>query len=103
MSTITPPVCGAVFIAAGMVQENWLKVAFKAMALGVGLYLIPLSMIANPSLIMLASHPVEAIIAALQTALGISLVSFALIAPALWWRRALMLVAGLIILLFRAF
>ena len=36
LSTITPPVCGAVFIAAGMVEENWLKVAFKAMALGVG-------------------------------------------------------------------
>jgi TRAP-type uncharacterized transport system fused permease subunit len=27
LSTITPPVCGAVFIAAGMVGENWLKVA----------------------------------------------------------------------------
>jgi len=26
LSTITPPVCGAVFISAGMVNENWLKV-----------------------------------------------------------------------------
>jgi len=24
ISTITPPVCGAVFIAAGMAGENWL-------------------------------------------------------------------------------
>ena len=48
LSTITPPVCGAVFISAGMVNENWLQVAFTAMALGVGLYLIPLGMIANP-------------------------------------------------------
>ncbi|MEM6441100.1 MAG: TRAP transporter fused permease subunit, partial [Pseudomonadota bacterium] len=32
LSTITPPVCGAVFIAAGMVGENWLKVAVHAMA-----------------------------------------------------------------------
>ncbi|MBX2884851.1 MAG: TRAP transporter fused permease subunit, partial [Granulosicoccus sp.] len=34
LSTITPPVCGAVFIAAGMVNENWLKVSISAMALG---------------------------------------------------------------------
>src|SRR5690606_9113289 len=34
LSTITPPVCGAVFIAAGMVEESWLKVAGVAMALG---------------------------------------------------------------------
>lgn len=33
LSTITPPVCGAVFIAAGMVEENWLRVAISAMAL----------------------------------------------------------------------
>jgi len=47
ISTITPPVCGAVFIAAAMVKENWLKVAMTAMTLGIGLYLIPLAMIAN--------------------------------------------------------
>ncbi|MCV0428726.1 MAG: TRAP transporter fused permease subunit, partial [Roseibium sp.] len=47
ISTITPPVCGAVFIAAGMIGENWLKVALTAMALGLGLYIIPLAMIAG--------------------------------------------------------
>jgi len=46
LSTITPPVCGTVFIAAGMVGENWLKVAVRSMALGIGLYLVPLGMIA---------------------------------------------------------
>ncbi|MDZ7749776.1 MAG: TRAP transporter large permease subunit [Halofilum sp. (in: g-proteobacteria)] len=37
LSTITPPVCGAVFIAAGMAGENWLRVSMVAMALGIGL------------------------------------------------------------------
>ncbi|MDX5361241.1 MAG: TRAP transporter fused permease subunit, partial [Alphaproteobacteria bacterium] len=46
LSTITPPVCGAVFIASGMVGENWLKVAGVAMLLGLGLYLVPLGMVA---------------------------------------------------------
>jgi len=59
LSTITPPVCGAVFIAAGMVEERWLKVAVAAMALGVGLYLIPLGIIAAPGLIARGRAPVR--------------------------------------------
>ena len=80
LSTITPPVCGAVFIASGMVQENWLRVAVTAMALGVGLYVIPLSMIANPDLIRIAQAPGLALIAFLRTALGLGLISYGLIA-----------------------
>ena len=49
LSTITPPVCGGVFIAASMVDENWLKVAKTALVLGLGLYIIPLAMIRHPS------------------------------------------------------
>jgi TRAP-type uncharacterized transport system fused permease subunit len=48
LSTITPPVCDAVFIAAGMVNENWLKVAVSATALGIGLYLVPSAWLATP-------------------------------------------------------
>lgn len=81
LSTITPPVCGAVFIAAGMVGENWLKVAVSAMALGVGLYLIPLGMIAHPALIDLADSPATAILMALKVGLGLAAVSVGLIAP----------------------
>lgn len=98
LSTITPPVCGAVFIAAGMVQENWLRVALKAMALGLGLYLIPLSMIANPALIQLADKPLAAIAAAIQTAIGIGLISFGVIAPDHPVKRATYIVGGLLVL-----
>ena len=79
LSTITPPVCGAVFIAAGMIEENWLKVAITAMSLGIGLYIIPLAMIANSNLIELGSAPMLAVIAALQIGLGLGLISVALI------------------------
>jgi TRAP-type uncharacterized transport system fused permease subunit len=57
LSTITPPVCGTVFIAAGMAGAPWLKVAVHAMLLGVGLYLIPLAMMADLSLIALGESP----------------------------------------------
>ncbi|WP_420414784.1 TRAP transporter permease [Roseibium sp.] len=79
ISTITPPVCGAVFIAAGMIEENWLKVAFTAMALGIGLYIIPLAMIANPSVISLTETPLLALLAAAKIGVGLGLLSFGVI------------------------
>ncbi|WP_430473375.1 TRAP transporter permease [Thalassospira lucentensis] len=81
LSTITPPVCGAVFIAAGMVEENWLKVAGTAMALGIGLYIVPLAMVANASLIDLGNDPVWAIAAGIKVAVGLTAISFGLISP----------------------
>ena len=95
LSTITPPVCGAVFIAAGMVGENWLKVAGSAMALGVGLYIIPIAMIANPSILGLAQQPVLALATFLKLALGLTLISYGIISSATWARRLMMTIAGL--------
>ena len=80
LSTITPPVCGAVFIAAGMIEENWLKVAMTAMALGVGLYVIPLGMIANPHILKVAETPVTALLAFARMAVGLAVLSHGLIA-----------------------
>ncbi|SNZ07401.1 TRAP transporter permease [Cohaesibacter gelatinilyticus] len=80
LSTITPPVCGAVFIAAGMIEENWIKVALTAMALGVGLYVIPLGMIANPELLQLMDNPANALFGFVRVAIGLSLLSYGLIA-----------------------
>ncbi|MEL6575688.1 MAG: TRAP transporter fused permease subunit [Pseudomonadota bacterium] len=87
LSTITPPVCGAVFIAAGMVGENWLKVAMTAMALGIGLYLIPLGMVAAPSLLALADAPLLALAAALKLGLGLAAMSHAVIGGRAVWQR----------------
>lgn len=98
LSTITPPVCGAVFIAAGMVEENWLKVAMKAMALGLGLYLIPLGMISTPDLIDLGNNPIGAVIAMLKIGTATTLVAYGVIAPGHWAKRLSLVVAGAIIL-----
>ena len=100
LSTITPPVCGAVFIAAGMVEENWLKVALSAMALGLGLYLIPLGMIANPELIKLDSNPLGAMFAALKTGGALALVSYGVIAPKPVVIRVGLVLAGLLVMFF---
>lgn len=98
LSTITPPVCGAVFIASGMVQENWLRVAATAMALGVGLYVIPLGMVANPDLIRLTDAPAMALVAFLRVALGLGLISYGLIAARrVGWTLGLCAAGGLVI------
>jgi len=98
LSTITPPVCGAVFIAAGMIRENWLRVAGSAMALGLGLYVIPPAMIANPELIELAGQPFAAVLAALKIALGLGAVSWGVIAEAHPAARAAAVVVGFAII-----
>lgn len=100
LSTITPPVCGAVFIAAGMVEENWLKVAWKAMALGLGLYLIPLAMISTPQLIELAEQPVAAILAMVKVGIATTLVAYGVIVPGHFFKRLLLIAAGLVLLLY---
>lgn len=100
LSTITPPVCGAVFIAAGMVEENWLKVAFKSMALGLGLYLIPLGMISTPGLLALSSDPAAALIATVKVGLATTLVAFGVIAPGGWIKRLALTSLGALILLY---
>jgi len=100
LSTITPPVCGAVFIAAGMVEENWLKVAWKAMALGLGLYLIPLAMISTPDLIALAQDPFGALLAMVKVGVATTLVGYGIIAPGHRFKRMVWVVLGLFILLY---
>lgn len=98
LSTITPPVCGAVFIAAGMVEENWLKVAGTAMALGIGLYLIPLGMVANPAIIELETATFPALLAGLKMGLALAMISFGIIAPKAVSLRFFLIAGGLFIL-----
>jgi TRAP-type uncharacterized transport system fused permease subunit len=53
ISVITPPVCVAVFVAAGIAQANWVAVAREACKLGAVTYVIPFMFLTYPG--MLAS------------------------------------------------
>jgi len=95
LSTITPPVCGTVFIAAGMAQTPWVPVAGQAMRLGLGLYLVPLAFVANPALLAPDTAPLPALLALAKIGLGLWLLSRALIgAGDPLWQRAAALAAG---------
>ena len=100
LSTITPPVCGGVFIAAGMVEENWLKVAMSAMAIGIGLYIIPVAMIIHPEIVTLNDF-VFALIFTLKIAAGMTVCSYGLISRLRFLERLGLVFLGLAILLVR--
>ena len=100
LSTITPPVCGAVFIASGMVSENWLKVSLTSMNLGIGLYFIPLAMIANETILNLSNSPFIAIMAFIKIALSLFLLSFSVIIKSNFILRLLAFLLSLVIMFF---
>ncbi|MEA3252739.1 MAG: TRAP transporter fused permease subunit [Pseudomonadota bacterium] len=50
LSVITPPVCVAVFVGAGIAQTNWLPAAGEAMRLAAAIYVIPFLLLIYPSL-----------------------------------------------------
>ena len=82
-----------------MIGENWLKVATTAMALGVGLYVIPLGMIANPDILKIAETPLAAMVAFVRMAVGLAVLSHGLIAMRALVSKILVGLAGLAIIL----
>ena len=75
-----------------MAGENWLKVAMKAMAPGVGLYVIPLGMIANPGLIRLETDVGGALLAFLQMCVALACISYTLIAVRNPWLKVVLVI-----------
>ena len=99
LSTITPPVCGGVFIAAGMVGENWLRVALTSMSLGIGLYLIPLGMVVHPELLTIGMTPLLSLLAFCKITLALGLTSYAVISVGKPLYRLISIILGIVLLL----
>lgn len=103
MCTITPPVCGNVFIAAGIAKTPWLPVAFRAMRIGLGLFAIPIGFIANPSLLGLLNDPWLALLATVKVGVGLWFLSYGLIAQAPAWKLIGSITIGAAIILLYGF
>jgi TRAP transporter 4TM/12TM fusion protein len=75
-SSITPPICVAVFAAISIAdtQAVW-RTGITAMRLGFVAYLLPFLFVYNPALLLMSSPP-NIILSMGSTALGITLVSF---------------------------
>ena len=104
LCTITPPVCGNVFIAAAIAKCPWLQVSGKALHLGVGLFLVPLAFVFNPTLLSLGAEPLLALLASLKVGVGLTLVSYGMIGEAgKPLRRLIALPIGLVLILMFGF
>jgi TRAP-type uncharacterized transport system fused permease subunit len=52
LSSITPPVCAAIYVACGISQGDWIQTAFYALKVGLTAFIIPFIFVANPVLLM---------------------------------------------------
>ena len=100
LSTITPPVCGGVFIAAGMVGEKWGKVALTAMSLGIGLYVVPIGIVVHPYLLTIDNTPFLSLLAFGKMLVSLAAISYAIIGRQNFEQRSASLLVGIGLLLF---
>ncbi len=98
MATITPPVCGTVFIAAAMVNAPWLSVAGHSMSLGLGLYLVPLAFVAKPALLTPGEYSAQSTLAFAAVAAGLWCMSTAIIGRKAVWLRVILALTALALL-----
>lgn len=94
LSTITPPVCGAVYVSTGIVNTPWLPVAGTALRLGIRLFVLPPAFIANPGLLRPGFDLGLALAAAVRIGVGMACVSYAVIGPGRWLQRVVALAVG---------
>src|SRR4030042_5875392 len=71
---IRPPVCVAVYTAVSIAGGNWLRMAFIAMSLCLGAYLIPFTFVFYPALLM-QGEPIDIIYTTLTAVMGVLFVS----------------------------
>ncbi|EEB82486.1 TRAP transporter permease [Roseobacter sp. GAI101] len=73
ISVITPPVCVAVFVGAGIAGTNWLPAAGEAVRLGAVTYVVPFLFLLYPGMMLQGSwfDAVEAIVAGLVLVIAI--------------------------------
>ncbi|MGE0154728.1 MAG: TRAP transporter permease [Reyranellaceae bacterium] len=104
LCTITPPVCGNVFIASRIAQTPWLPVAWRAMRLGGALFIVPVGFVTHPSLLALGSEPLLALLAGVKISVGMFLFSYGAIGRNQdWIRRIAALIASAAVIMLYGF
>jgi len=102
LSAITPPICGAVFIAAGMADANWVTTAKLSLKLGFAAFLMPFLFVYNQELLLLTGSGLDVTLVVGRTLIAIMYLSAGLMG---YWRvildrgrRGIMLLAGILLL-----
>ncbi len=74
LSAITPPVCGAIFIAAGMAEADWVETAKFGLKLSFAAFLLPFLFVYDPRLILIGT-PGGILLSIIRAALALFVLS----------------------------
>lgn len=80
LAQITPPVCGACYVASTIAETNWPKTAFISMKLAVAAFIFPFFAMMAPELMGLGDNVVKTIIYYIPCIAGVIVLSMALFA-----------------------
>ncbi len=101
LSAITPPVCAAVYVAAGIAEANWIKVAVHTIRFAAIKYLMPFLFIFHPGLLWV-NGPIDLLITASACGIGAVLLSAVfsgyLLAPLNWMMKLALTAAALAVM-----
>ena len=102
MSAITPPVAVAAYAAAPLADANPLEIAFLAVRLALGAFVVPIAFIYNQELLMLGEWQ-NILITLFKTGAGLILLAIAvegfIKSKVTWWNRIILAVAGVYFLI----
>jgi TRAP transporter 4TM/12TM fusion protein len=101
LSAITPPVCGAVYIAAGMANADWMETARYSLRLSYAAFLLPFVFVYDHSmLIIVDGNPLAILASVIRSTLAMITLSAGFIGqfrgPLNWPGRCLMVVVGIL-------
>ena len=101
LSAITPPVCGAVYIAAGMAGADWMETARYSLRLSYAAFLLPFVFVYDHSmLIIIDGGPIAILASVVRSTLAMVTLSAGFIGqlrgPLTWTGRCLMIVLGIL-------
>ncbi len=75
LSAITPPVCGAVFIASGIAQTNWIHTARYSLRLSYAAFLLPFVFVYDTSLLLFGENWFDIPLCIIRTVMAMTLLS----------------------------
>lgn len=71
LSAITPPVCTAVFLGAGMANANWLKTGFLSCLIALPIFIVPYTFVYDQALLLNSSDILDTVVAVATAVVGV--------------------------------
>lgn len=102
LSTITPPVCAAVFLGAGLAEANWLETGINAVKMALPAFIVPFAFVYSPTLLLLGSW-FDVLSSTVTSFLGVFLLSLAVVGYFKWtlplWSRFVLTLGGVMMII----